>query len=566
MAHQQIDGIKLVEMMQAGSQSLSSNVEMVNALNVFPVPDGDTGTNMNLTLTSGVEEMRRNSSSHIGQSAAALAKGLLMGARGNSGVILSQLFRGFSKAMQDEESITGIKLADAFKKGVDTAYKAVMKPVEGTVLTVAREAAEHANSVAKDGGDVIAVMEAVLEEGNASLQRTPKLLPVLAQAGVVDAGGKGLLVIYEGMLAALKGEAVTLSDSSQKTESLSMESLSEVAHEHVQASMDPADIEFGYCTEFMIMLNPERRQTKYFNEDVFRQDLSRLGDSLLVVSDEDLVKVHIHAENPGDALNMASEYGDLTRIKIDNMREQHSEIVRREGQAPQAVATPAAPQSQEEKKYGIVAVVSGSGVADIFRSVGVDKVIEGGQTMNPSTEDIVNAVEELHAEHVIILPNNKNIILAAEQVAHVIDKPITVLPTKTIPQGLAAMLSFRPDVEADKNKEQMTDSLMHVRSGEVTYAVRDSSYNGEEIKEGDFLGINEGKIETVYRDLLSTSTTLLANMMDEDAEIITVIYGEETSAEQVKELSSYIEENYPEMELEVHQGNQPLYFFIFAVE
>jgi DAK2 domain fusion protein YloV len=569
LTHQQIDATLFSLMIWAGAHQLDKYVEQVNALNVFPVPDGDTGTNMNLSFSSGAKEVERKKSDHVGQLAEALSKGLLMGARGNSGVILSQLFRGFAKSVANKETLSARDLAMAFHKGVETAYKAVIKPVEGTILTVAREAAEKGLMRITQTNDVVAVMEAVLEEARLSLSRTPKLLPVLAQTGVVDAGGQGLVFIYEGFLSALKG----MVDREEETKSLATvagpnESLGTVAHQNAQAKIDASEIEHGYCTEFMIMLEKDAS----FDETVFRRDMEQFGDSLLVVADDDLVKVHIHAERPGDALNFAMQYGGLTRIKIENMREQHANIVGKEGSVSQTeppvakVEEPVSDDFAEPKPYGLVAVAAGDGIAEIFRSLGVDVIIEGGQTMNPSTEDIARAIERLNVEHVIILPNNKNIILTAEHVKHIVETPVTVLPTKTVPQGLAALLAFQPEADLEENRRRMTESLNRVRSGEVTYAVRDSNVQGLEIKEGDFLGISEGKIETVGGSLLATSRDLLQKMLSEPADVVTIIYGKDVTDAQVKELSDFLKRNYPDVEYEVHYGGQPLYFFLFSVE
>ena len=558
MTQQQIHAAQFLEMMRAGANTLNKNVEKVNALNVFPVPDGDTGTNMSLTISSGVKEMEKASSAEtVGELAQALAKGLLMGARGNSGVILSQLFRGFAKAVGDQESINPHQLADAFQQGVETAYRAVIKPVEGTILTVAREAAEAGKKHALTTDDPAGVMETVLAEAKKALSKTPELLPVLKQAGVVDAGGQGLVYIYEGMLASLRGEETGTPEALPD-----LKSISDLAHETAQSKLDPADIEFGYCTEFMINLMTDRRETEPFNETEFRRELEQFGDSILVVSDEELVKVHIHAEYPGDALNFAMKFGDLKKIKIENMREQYDDVVK-------STSLPKKKEDEkpsEKKPYGIVAIASGKGLADIFRSMGADEVIEGGQTMNPSTEDLVRAVERLHAEHVIILPNNKNIILTAEQVGEVVDLPVHVLPTRTIPQGMSALLAFDPEVSPEENAENMTEAFQEVKSGEITVAVRDSQVDGHQIEQGNYLGIWEGKIDVVDKDLKQTSLSLLANMIEDDTDIVTIFYGEELEENEVQDLVQVLEDQYPDVEIEVYDGGQPVYHYLFAVE
>ncbi|PTM59120.1 hypothetical protein C8J48_1722 [Desmospora activa DSM 45169] len=566
---QQIDATLFTQMIRAGAKRLNENVDMVNALNVFPVPDGDTGTNMNLTLTSGVKELEKKAaagSTHVGQLAEALSKGLLMGARGNSGVILSQLFRGFSKGVADQESLSPRQFADGLKHGVDTAYKAVIKPVEGTVLTVAREAAEKGISRGRQTDDIIPLMETVLEEARASLNRTPKLLPVLAQANVVDAGGKGLLLVYEGFLAALTGDKTSY-HVEEPAYTSDLESLGAIAHERsAQSHFDTAEIEHGYCTEFIVKLNGEKVRQYSFDEEQFRTDLGEFGDSLLVVADDDLVKVHIHAEQPGETLTFAQRFGELTRIKIENMREQHSTLLEYEGESPHTAPVVAPKVTAKKKPHGIVAVAVGDGIADIFSSLHVDEVIQGGQTMNPSTEELVQAVERVYAEHVFILPNNKNIILTAEQVVDLVEVPVTVLPTRTIPQGLAALMAFQVENDVELNRRRMMESVDAVRSGEVTFAVRDSQYDGGSIKEGDFLGIQEGKIKTVSNNLMATSQQLLTEMLTDGADVVTILYGQDATADQVKELTNFMEESYPEVECEVYNGGQPLYFFLFSVE
>ncbi len=551
-------------MIHGGARLLQQNEEQVNALNVFPVPDGDTGTNMNLTLSSGVREMDKvSSSTRVGDLAEALSKGLLMGARGNSGVILSQLFRGFAKAVSEKETIDARDLAEAFKKGVDMAYKAVMKPVEGTILTVSREAADRGMIRSRQTDDPAEVMAEVLSGAQQSLEKTPQLLPILAETNVVDAGGQGLVYILEGFLAALRGEGISEEAGGDLSAPEAERSLAAVAHgETAQSRIDPATIEHGYCTEFIIRLQGRRT----FDEGDFREEMGAFGDSLLVVADEGLVKVHIHSERPGDALNFAQEFGDLTNIKIENMREQHAQWAGTEAPAKREGAAPAEPAVKEQKPYGIVAVASGDGIVEMFRSLGAEAVIEGGQTMNPSTEDIVKAIQDLSADHVFVLPNNKNIFMAAEQAAELVDVPVTVLPTRTVLQGLTALIAFDPEAEAERNREKMEEALKGVLCGEVTYAVRDSRVNGHSIKEGDFLGIFEGKIETVGGSLIATSRDLLQKMLARGGDLVTILYGKDVTDAQVKELSDFLERNYPDVESEIHYGGQPLYFFLITIE
>lgn len=554
MAKNELDGRMFAHMVSAGAQHLSQSAKQVNALNVFPVPDGDTGTNMNLTLSSGVDEMNRNASSHIGEVAGALSRGLLMGARGNSGVILSQLFRGFAKEVQDKERVTHREFAQALQHGVDTAYKAVIKPVEGTVLTVAREAAKHGKVAATRVNDVAELMEEVLQAAKKALDQTPDLLPVLKETGVVDAGGQGLVYIYEGFLAALKGDEI--SERQEQTESL--DTLTEIAHQKsAQSHIATEAIEYGYCTEFIIQIIPEKESTRPFDEAAFREALNARGDSLLVVADDDLVKVHIHTEEPLKLIEYGLQYGDIRTAKIENMREQHRSIVEK---------NTAAETSDDVKRYGVVAVAMGDGIADIFRSMGADEVIAGGQTMNPSTEDIVNALRGVRAEHYIVLPNNGNIVMAAEQAGEILEKPVTVIPSKTVPQGLSAILSFNADAGIEENRRAMMEAVEHVKSGQVTYAVRDSQVDGLSIKKGDFIGISDGKIAVAHPSLLETAQQLLLGMVSDDTEIVTVFYGEETEASQVEDLERFLTERFPDVEVEVHNGGQPLYYYLFAVE
>jgi uncharacterized protein len=554
-----LDGKRFAEMVIQGANHLAANAKMVDALNVFPVPDGDTGTNMNLSMTSGAKEVKNNVQEHIGKVGVALSKGLLMGARGNSGVILSQLFRGFSKAVEMKAQISGNEFAHALESGVETAYKAVMKPVEGTILTVAKDSAKKGVQAALNSNDIIVIMDEVLKEAKASLKRTPDLLPVLKEVGVVDSGGQGLVFVYEGFLAVLKGEELPDTPSS-----LSMDELvSTEHHKNVQGHINTADIEFGYCTEFMVRFEQEKTAKHPFSEGVFRNDLSNLGDSLLVIADEDVVKVHIHSEQPGEVLSYGQRYGNLINMKIENMRQQHTNIV---GETHVAPAAEPQRSSKEQLEYGIVAVSMGSGIADLFSSIGAHAVIEGGQTMNPSTEDIVKAVKEVNAKKVFILPNNKNIIMAAQQAADVADEDIYVIPSKTVPQGLSALLAFNPSADLDSNETAMNDALQHVKTGQITFAVRDTQIDGLEIEKDDFMGISEGKIVVKNKNKGKVAEDLLSQMLDDDSEILTIIYGEDVSEEEVNQLKQFVEDNYPNVEVEIHNGAQPLYSFIFSIE
>lgn len=544
-----INGIQFAEMVQMGSHHLSQNAAYVDALNVFPVPDGDTGTNMNLSMTSGAAETAKQQSEHLGKTAQALAKGLLMGARGNSGVILSQLFRGFGKSVENYAELTAEQFAAGLQYGVDTAYKAVMKPVEGTILTVAKDAAKKAVEAAKEIDAIDELMKVTLEEAKASLKRTPDLLPVLKEVGVVDSGGQGLVYVYEGFLASLTGQ-----DLPEGVSTASMdEMVSAEHHMAIQGFMDTADIEFGFCTEFMVRLDESK---KHFVEEDFRNDLSAYGDSLLVIADDEVAKIHIHSEQPGEVLSYGQNYGELIKIKIENMREQHTDIV---GDKPKAQKTAVHP-------YAVVTVAMGEGVSELLKSLGASAVIEGGQTMNPSTADIVKAVEAVGAERVLILPNNKNIIMAAEQAAELLNIEAAVVPTKTVPQGMAAILAFNPEASVDTNQENMTQAFSHVKTGQITFAVRDTSIDGVEIAKDDFMAISEGKIILSTKDLDQASKDLLKSMIDEDSELITILYGEETTEEHAESLSDWLEETYPDLEVEVYNGKQPLYPYIISVE
>ncbi|MEK3810681.1 DAK2 domain-containing protein [Bacillus sp. FSL R7-0685] len=553
MSIRTLNGRTFAEMILAGAQNLSQNASAVDALNVFPVPDGDTGTNMNLSMTSGAREVEQMDTDDIGKVGSALSKGLLMGARGNSGVILSQLFRGFSKSIETKKEINALEFAAALQAGVDMAYKAVMKPVEGTILTVAKDAAKKAMILAEKETDITALMIAVTEEAEASLNRTPELLPVLNEVGVVDSGGKGLLCVYEGFLASLKGETVP-----QKAVLPSLDDMvSAEHHKSAQSMMNTEDIEFGFCTEVMVRLDQTKRE---FDEGTFRQDLSQFGDSLLVIADESLAKVHIHAEEPGNVLNYAQHYGELIKIKIENMREQHTSIISQESK-PADNETPSAKQP-----YGIVTVAMGEGISDLFKSIGASVVIEGGQTMNPSTEDIVDAVKSVNADTVFILPNNSNIIMAANQAASVVDEQVFVIPAKTVPQGMSALLAFNPDQEAEANEANMLSAIQQVKSGQVTFSVRDTHIDGKDIKKGDFMGILNGTIIGTSENQLSATKMLLSEMIGEDDEIVTILYGEDASQEEAEQLEAFLSEKYEEIEVEIHNGKQPLYSYIVSAE
>lgn len=544
------------EMVQAASTRLGNQAEYVNSLNVFPVPDGDTGTNMGMTIENGAKEVADKPASTVGEVGQILSKGLLMGARGNSGVITSQLFRGFGQAIKDKEELTGQDLAHAFQSGVEVAYKAVMKPVEGTILTVSRGAATAALKKAEETDDAVEVMRAALEGAKGALAKTPEMLPVLKEVGVVDSGGQGLVFIYEGFLSALTGEYIA-SEDFKATPAVMTEMINAEHHKSVAEHVATEDIKYGYCTEIMVALKQGPTYVKEFNYEEFQGYLSGLGDSLILVNDDEIAKVHVHTEDPGLVLQEGLKYGALKKVKVDNMRNQHDAVLEKD----QAVAI-----SQEEKDFAIVAVCAGDGLADIFKSQGVDYVISGGQTMNPSTEDIVKAIDAVNAKNVIILPNNKNIFMAAQSAAEVSEVPAAVVETRTVPQGFTSLLAFNPAQSLEENVEAMTASLSDVISGSVTLAVRDTSIDGLEIHKDDNLGMVDGKIVVSNPDMTTTLRETFAKMIDEDSEIITIYVGEEGNQELAEEISEYLESTYEDVEVEIHDGKQPVYPYLMSVE
>ena len=544
------------EMVQAASTRLNKQAEYVNSLNVFPVPDGDTGTNMGMTIENGAKEVADKSASTVGEVAAIFAKGLLMGARGNSGVITSQLFRGFSQSVKGKDELDGQALALAFQSGVEVAYKAVMKPVEGTILTVSRGAAIGAKKKAEATNDAVEVMKAALEGAKAALAKTPDMLPVLKEVGVVDSGGQGLVFIYEGFLSALTGEYIA-SEDFQATPATMSQMINAEHHKSVAGHVATEDITFGYCTEIMVALKQGPTYVKDFDYDEFRNYLNELGDSLLVVNDDEIVKVHVHTEDPGLVMQEGLKYGSLVKVKGDNMRNQHEAQLEKEEKA----IKPA-----EEKEYAIIAVVAGDGLAEIFKAQGVDYIISGGQTMNPSTEDFIKAVDQVNARNIIFLPNNKNIFMAAQSAAEVLEQPTTVIETRTLPQGLTSLLAFDSGKTIEENHERMTAALSDVISGSVTTAVRDTTIDGLEIHENDNLGMVDGKILVSNPDMLTTLKATFAKMLDEDSEIVSIYIGEDGDEELANGLAQDLMEEYEDLEVEIHQGNQPVYPYIFSVE
>lgn len=535
-----IDGNTIKNMIVSGAVSLENNKHMVNALNVFPVPDGDTGTNMSLTMTSAVKEINGLKNIEIHSVFEAAANGTLMGARGNSGVILSQIFRGLAKGVKQHKSLNVMALADSLMEGSNTAYKAIMKPTEGTILTVIRETAEFAIKEKEKYTDLIVFFELMIKKANEVLDKTPDMLPVLKNAGVVDAGGKGLICIFDGMLYALKTNSVL--------ELIEGGSLVADGQPMAQEYFKTEDITFGYCTEYFI-------KTDKIDLDKYKETLRDMGDSQVVVGGAGIVKVHIHTNNPGKVLEMALEHGELSKIKIDNMREQHRTL------HVEVPAIPVVPQ-----KYGVVAVAMGEGIAGIFKDLGVDEIIEGGQTMNPSTEDIVKSINRINAENIIILPNNSNIILAANQAKSLSDKNVIVAATKTIPQGIAALMALDFDKDTENNSKKIEKSISSVKTGLITFAVRNSTYDDITIEEGNILGLVEGKISSVAETVPEVFKDLLKNMVDEDSSLVSIYYGKETSKADAEILTTYVQETYPECEVDMHFGGQPLYYYIISVE
>lgn len=531
-------------MIENGAIHLSNHYTDIDALNVFPVPDGDTGTNMSMTFSAGVKDALACNSDRVDDVAKKLSKGLLMGARGNSGVILSQIFRGLYQGLDGKADVNGLELAQAFVNGSRVAYKAVMRPVEGTILTVIRESADYtlAFATGKENVTPLEVIENLVKEAGESLNRTPDLLPVLKEVGVVDSGGAGLLTVLQGFEKALKGEILERKEA--------------VEVSGPQSSVESE--EFGYCTEFIIQLSEKGMKT--FKEDALKESLSRIGNSLVVVQDDDIVKVHVHTLTPGDALNLGQRYGEFAKLKIENMSLQHENIV---------VNAKEEFKNNPEKEYAIITVAAGEGLSEAFKELRADIVISGGQTMNPSTEDFVEAINKCNARHVFVLPNNSNIILAAQQAESICDAEeveVIVLPTKSIPQGYAALINFNPEVDCATNKENMMMGVENVQTGQVTFAIKDTTFEGLEIKANEFMGIKEKEIIVSNPDKLETTKYLLSQMIDEDSELITLFTGEDVHEDEINCVESYIEETFPDVEVETIEGGQPVYSFIISVE
>ena len=535
-----INAKALKEMLISGANNLQNNKELVDKLNVFPVPDGDTGTNMSLTIASAIKELNKVSDEDITSIGKSIAKGSLMGARGNSGVILSQIIRGFAKGIENKNELTSEDLANAFKLGSDTAYKAVIKPIEGTILTVVRESADFAINNVKKDQNVIEFLESIIYEANLSLERTPELLPALKNAGVVDSGGKGLIIFYEGMLESLKGNFIDRDNNVDTKESVEVNTMEYI---------DPADIKFGYCTEFIL-------ETDKITPEKIRDLMLPLGDSLAVVGDEGIIKVHVHTNEPGTAIQKALEYGQLVTVKIENMRLQHENLL----------VDNQAPQIEEEKEYSIIATSVGEGLNTLFKDLRVDHIIEGGQTMNPSTQDFLDAINKINARNIIIFPNNSNIIMSANQAKELSEKNIVVIPTKTIPQCVSALINFDEELTIEENEQVMLDAIQQVGSGQITYAVRNTNMDGIEIKEGNYIGISNGKMSSASEKIDEVVLETLSKLIKDESYLITLYYGQDIKEDDAEELRDKIASVYEEVDVEIIYGGQPVYYYLLSVE
>lgn len=554
-----INAAVFAKMFLAGAKNLEAKKEWINELNVFPVPDGDTGTNMSMTIMSAAKAVSELENPTMKELAKAISSGSLRGARGNSGVILSQLFRGFTKVIAEYDELDVVILTEAMQKAVETAYKAVMKPKEGTILTVAKGAANKALELCDDTDDIVFFVDEVIKEADHVLSKTPDMLPVLKQAGVVDSGGQGLVQVLKGGYDSLIGKEIDYSIEGSAASAGVMKITAETE----------ADIKFGYCTEFIIVLNQPLTEKQ---EHEYKNFLESIGDSIVVVADDEIVKTHVHTNDPGLAIQEALKHGSLSKIKIDNMREEHQEKLIKDAEKLAKEQKEEETKKEEKaeeprKEIGFISVSIGAGVNEIFNGLGVDYIIEGGQTMNPSTEDMLNAIDHVNADNIFILPNNKNIVLAANQAASLVeDKKIIVIPTKTIPQGITALINFIPDQSAEENAERMTEELENVKTGQVTYAVRDTVIDDKEIKQGDYMGIGDKSILAVGKDIKSTTEDMVAEMIDEESAIICIYYGEEVTEEDANALGAALEEKYPEVEVEIHFGGQPIYYYVISVE
>lgn len=567
MAITKITNLEFGKMVQAAASRLSQQAEFINSLNVFPVPDGDTGTNMTSTIQSGAKYERNETSTNVGDLAQAFAKGLLMGARGNSGVILSQIFRGFAKAADGHKELTSAQFVDAYANGAKTAYKTVMKPTEGTILTVVRESAQAGLNKIKETDDLVEIMHTIAEAAEESLKKTPDLLPVLKEVGVVDSGGQGLVFVLEAFDAALSGKEISKVD--YKPDQAEVDQMvNAMDHESVQVKLDPKDIKYTYCTQMLVRIGKGKQVNQKFDYDTFYNYLAKLGDSLLVLNDDSVVRVHVHTEHPGKVLSWGQEFGDLQTIEIHNMVWQQEEIMEKDEEAASQnqAATQPAPAAKPAPETAVIAVASGAGIEKLLKSLGVTQVIQGGQTMNPSIADLANAIKESGAKQALLLPNNGNIFMAADQAADVADIPVAVVHTKTVPQAISSLMDFNPEEDIKANQQAMESVLDTVKSGQLTTAVRDTSIDGKQIKEGQYMGIVDGKIVANDDDLDTAAQAMVKEMLDEDSSVVTILYGADGNEEYANQLAKEIGKMDDELDIEVYEGDQPVYPYLISVE
>ena len=569
MAVTEITNLEFGKMVQAAADKLNQQADFINSLNVFPVPDGDTGTNMASSMVSGAKYEREETSDNVGDLSAALAKGLLMGARGNSGVILSQIFRGFAKAAAGKQTLNAQDFVDAYANGAKVAYKAVMKPTEGTILTVVRESAQAGLNKVKQTEDLVEIVNAIYEASKAALQKTPELLPMLKEVGVVDSGGQGLVDVLEAFDESLSGKEVAKSADYKPDQAEVDEMVNAMDHQSVQGKLDPADIKYTYCTQMLVRLGKGKEVTKKFDYDTFYNYLAKLGDSLLVLNDDQVVRVHVHTEHPGQVLSWGQEFGDLQTIEIHNMVWQQEEIMEHDDEGDAAASDEQVSQPAETEpapETAVIAVASGDGVIKLLKSLGVTHIISGGQTMNPSTQDIVDAINQSGAKQALVLPDNGNIFMTAEQAAEVAEIPTRVVHAKTIAQAMSALLDYNPEADLATNQESMEANIGNVASGEVTHAVRDTTIDGQEIKKNDYLGIVDGKIVETNPDLEETAIEMVKKMLDEDSEIVTILYGEDGTEETAQAIKAAVEEVDDELDIQIYEGGQPVYPYLISVE
>ena len=569
MAVTEITNLEFGKMVQAAADKLNQQADFINSLNVFPVPDGDTGTNMASSMASGAKYERETASDNVGDLSGALAKGLLMGARGNSGVILSQIFRGFAKAAAGKQTLNAQDFVDAYANGAKVAYKAVMKPTEGTILTVVRESAQAGLNKVKQTEDLVEIVNAIYEASKAALQKTPELLPVLKEVGVVDSGGQGLVDVLEAFDESLSGKEVAKSADYKPDQAEVDEMVNAMDHQSVQGKLDPADIKYTYCTQMLVRLGKGKEVTKKFDYDTFYNYLAKLGDSLLVLNDDQVVRVHVHTEHPGQVLSWGQEFGDLQTIEIHNMVWQQEEIMEHDDEGDAAASDEQVSQPAETEpapETAVIAVASGDGVIKLLKSLGVTHIISGGQTMNPSTQVIVDAINQSGAKQALVLPDNGNIFMTAEQAAEVAEIPTRVVHAKTIAQAMSALLDYNPEADLATNQESMEANIGNVASGEVTHAVRDTTIDGQEIKKNDYLGIVDGKIVETNPDLEETAIEMVKKMLDEDSEIVTILYGEDGTEETAQAIKAAVEEVDDELDIQIYEGGQPVYPYLISVE